>query len=632
MCGIAGIIQPGRNIESEILNKMSRAMAHRGPDDLGFLGMLKDGTLQQTRDLFSLIKSEFYMIHRRLSILDLTSAGWQPMSTPDKRYSIVFNGEIYNYIELREELKTLGYQFQSQSDTEVALLAYVHWGSRALNKFAGMFALAILDTSSRKLFLARDFFGIKPLYYTVWNSGFAFGSEIKVLLTLPEVSRQVNPERLHQYLTAGLTNDGSDTFFKDIHQMPAAHYCEIALDAPRNINPICYWQIQPKYPTKISFKEAIEKLRELFLKNIRLHLRSDVPIGTALSGGIDSSSITMAMRYVLGKDSEIHTFSYIADDPALSEETWVDLIGKAGHVIQHKIQPHAEQIVQDLERLIEIQEEPFGSTSIYAQYLVFKLARQAGIKVLLDGQGADELLGGYHSYLVNRFVSLIRKREWLKASQFIVSSMKLPDFSLKSSLLTRIKRFGKAIFDGNAAWLNTDWFQERRIEARKPSKAESTKDLMEQLRLTFEKTSLPALLRYEDRNSMAFSVESRVPFLTPDLVNFIFSLPEEYIISEKAVTKSVFREAMRGLVPDPILNRTDKIGFAPPEQKWLTSAPYWKEQFWQEHKSIEIPVINIRRLKNDWNEVLHAKKAYNAKIWRWLNLILWAKYFNVVFE
>jgi asparagine synthase (glutamine-hydrolysing) len=554
------------------------------------------------------------------------------MGTLDRRYWIVFNGEIYNYLELQKELEALGYSFVSRSDTEVLLAAYAAWGVQALLRLVGMFAFAILDVQRRKVFLARDFFGVKPLYYTYWRGGFLFASEIKALLELPGVSREVNPQRLYDYLKSGITDYGGETFFKEIKQLSAAHYIEVSLDHPQGAQPVRYWQIDLTQRTELSFDETVVRLRELFLENISLHLRSDVPVGAALSGGIDSSSIVMAMRY-LNRHLDIHTFSYVPDDSRLSEEHWVDIVSTESHAIVHKTKPNPNELVADLEKLIDVQGEPFISTSMYAQCRVFQLAHEAGIKVMLDGQGADELLGGYYDYIIARIGSMLRQGQWVEAMQLSYNCSRLPGtgiswllprimgFSVPSPLYKPLQRWLKR--DLTPSWLNLSWFNERGVAAQSPSYRGGKALLKEDLCRTLTETSLPCLLRYEDRNSMAFSIESRVPFLTPALVTFIFTLPEEYLISQDATTKAVFRKALRGIVPDVILNRRDKIGFLTPEKDWLFGLSAWVEQVLTSETARHILAIDPQEVRREWNEMLAGHRSFNSWMWRLVNMVMW---------
>ena len=643
MCGIAGILTTeSSGIHSSVLQSLNDTLRDRGPDNLGFLGWGANSSIKVSRDWRSLEGCWLGLVHRRLSILDRTSAGWQPMGTSDGRYYIVFNGEIYNYLELQNQLKELGNNFRSHSDTEVLLTAYAQWGSDALTSLVGMFAFAILDTQNKELFLARDFFGIKPLYYTYYQNGFVFASEIKALLKIPGIDRRVNPQRLYDYLRSGLTDYGSETLFANIRQLPPAHFLKLSLDKPQQPQIQRYWQLESNQHSQLSFSEAASHLRKLFLENITLHLRSDVPVGAALSGGIDSSAIVMAMRH-LNKNQEIHTFSYIAEDKTLSEEKWVDLVAQKAGCIGHKVRALPQELKSDLARLIELQDEPFGSTSIYAQYRVFQTAKRAGIKVMLDGQGADEILGGYRPYIAARFASLVRQGKWSDAIAFLQKVVNLPGasqkrilmqaakFLLPPSLQLPLRQLVKK--DLMPIWLNAKWFDRKQIEIDTGFQNFSIEQILrEQLYRACTETSLPMLLRYEDRNSMAHSIESRVPFLTPALVNFVFSLPEEFIIAKDGTSKAIFRQAMRGIVPDPILDRKDKIGFATPEQSWLSSSYPWVDKILQSKVAAEIPAFNLEVLQAEFQAVLQGRSPFDFRVWRWVNSILWVEKFNISFD
>jgi asparagine synthase (glutamine-hydrolysing) len=638
MCGIAGLILvPACNIRSELIRSLSERLEHRGPDDFGWLSLRK-GEVKSHRKIKRDFIADAVLVHRRLSILDLTSAGWQPMASQEGRYHIVFNGEIYNYLELQRELKSIGYRFRSRSDTEVLLAAYAQWGAGALSRLVGMFAFAILDLETRKLFLARDVFGIKPLYYTYWQDGFAFASEIKPLLELPGVHRRINPQRLYDYLRFGITDQGGETLIGDIKQLPAAHFMEVPLDHPQGGYPSRYWEIDFSQRTELSFNEAANRLRELFLESVGLHLRSDVPVGAALSGGIDSSSIVMAMRH-LEPDVDIHTFSYIADDPKISEERWVDLVGRTANATVHKVKLSPNDLMADLDALVDSQEQAFGSTNIYAQREVFRQAREVGIKVMLDGQGADELLGGYHYYIAARLASLLRQGQWTEAGRLVHGASKLPgagmlqlwcramDFLVPSKLQAPMRRMIKK--DLVPPWLNLEWFQAHDVEMKSVSYTTRKEILRESLHHDLTDLSLPQLLRYEDRNSMAFSIESRVPFLTPKLASFILSLPEEYLIAPNSTTKAVFRQAMRGIVPDVILDRGDKIGFATPEKDWLFALRPWVERVLASKTPADMPALDFSAMRQEWNWILGGRRSFDWRVWRWVNVILWAEKFHV---
>jgi len=641
VCGIGGLLlAPPGPVKPEWMQPFLHHLEHRGPDDSGWLSFHR-GKLDRGRDIPNDLLASVALFHRRLSILDLSEAGWQPMGTPDGRYWIVFNGEIYNYLELREELEALGHRFQSRSDTEVLLAAFAEWGPQCLTRLIGMFAFVILDVKKRTLFLARDFFGIKPLYYACWQEGFAFASEIRPLLELPSVKRLVNAQRLFDYLRSGITDHGGETFFAHVQQLPAAQYMEVSLDDPGSPEPVRYWQVDLNQKADLSFDKAAEQLRDLFLESVRLHLRSDVPVGAALSGGIDSSSIVAVMR-LLDPDLVIHSFSYIADDPNFSEERWVDVAGRAARVVVHKVRTTSEELVDDLDRLIGVQGEPFGSTSMYAQNRIFQKARETGIKVMLDGQGADELLGGYYNYLGARVGSLLRQGRWAKAIKLSHAASRLPGapgsgtlarglgFLVPSNLKDPLRHLlGR---DHHPAWLNASWFSERGVNGSSLNEHQGNELLKHELYLTLTQTSLPQLLHYEDRNSMAFSIESRVPFLTPPLVNFLFALPEEYVIAGDGTTKAVFRQAMRGIVPDAILDRRDKMGFPTPERNWLLSARSWVNRVLESESAAQVPAIDIGRAQAEWAQIVQGSMQYDSRVWRWVNMILWVQKFAVRVE
>ena len=638
MCGIAGLVLTSADrVDGKVLKAMFDDLEHRGPDDAGLL-LLRGRQVSLRRVAGEDAVGDAILMHRRLSIIDLSQAGWQPMRSRDGRYYVIFNGEIYNYLELRAELVSLGHDFDSHSDTEVLLAAYSEWGAKALNRLTGMFAFAILDVDLQKIFIARDFFGIKPLYFARWRDGFVFASEINPILRLPGIQRRVNVQRLYDYLRFGLTDYGGDTLFEGIKQLPAAHYLEVSLDDPAPAEPIRYWHVDANQRIDISFEDAAARLRDLFLESVSLHLRSDVAVGVALSGGIDSSSISAAMRQ-LAPDLTIHAFSYIADEPMVNEERWVDVMGAAGNLVVHKVKPQPTELAADLENLIALQGECFASTSIYAQHRVFQSARQVGIKVMLDGQGADEMLGGYEIYIAARLVSLVREGRLAEAARFVRDAsrrqrsgnwrlwLRAFDFLVPPKLQGPLRRWtGEDLLP---PWLNKKWFDERQVKPISLNYKNGKDVLRQTLVHTLTEVSLPSLLRYEDRNSMASSIESRVPFLTPALVNFVLALPEEYVIAADGTTKSVFRAAMRGIVPDPILDRRDKIGFVTPEKGWLAALRPWVDTVLASPRAMEMRAIEARRMQTEWKEIVAGSRRFDFRVWRWLNAILWAEKFSV---
>lgn len=655
MCGIFGIYSKGGTpISLRALLRSTTTLRHRGPDDEGYLlantktggitlcaGLDTDPSLHQPM-IETQAGEQFDLAFgfRRLSILDVSPAGHQPMASGDNTCWIVFNGEIYNYLELRNELVGYGFTFHTGTDTEVILAAYQKWGIDCLTHFTGMWAFGLLDTRQSRLFLARDRFGIKPLYYFDDGERLVFASEIKALLESAAERRRVNPRRLYDYLSYGITDYGDETLFEHIKQLPSAHYMLVSLDRSEQPQAKRYWQVDLNQRSKLAFDDAAARLRELFLESVKLHLRSDVPIGTALSGGIDSSAIVMAMRR-RDADLDLHTFSYTADDHTLSEEHWVDIVVASANSVAHKVTPTADELVSDLDQLISTQDEPFGSTSIYAQNRVFRLAHQAGLKVMLDGQGADEILAGYPYYLVSRIASLLSRVQFLKARRLLkrVSDVyefgELRAFMSAGGLLLpqNVRRFAKSILGNGTGGgsLNNQWFQRQGVTLNRQLKSHGYDFLRGELCDSLVETSLPMLLRYEDRNSMAHSIESRVPFLTQELTEFIFSLPENYLIGPDGSSKLVFRKAMRGIVPNAILERNDKIGFATPERKWLNALRPWVEDVLNSRSAEEIPALNLPAMRSEWQALNSGNGSLDFRVWRWLNVIRWAQRLGVSF-
>ncbi len=634
MCGIFGVIDNNevKQNDKDSFQRALKLLSHRGPDDSGFF--LWD---KEQKNKKKLKPRTLFFGHTRLSILDLSGAGHQPMSNPDNNFHIVFNGEIYNYLELRDELKEFGYEFHSNSDTEVLLIAYIHWGHKVLDRLIGMFAFAIIDVKAQLLFLARDNFGIKPLFYSFWEGGFSFSSEISPLLDNPSISKKPNPQKIYEYLQYGNSDNDEMTMLKAVKQLPPAHFMEIDL-TNIEINKIQrYWQPTLKHQIDINFDAAANELRKIFLKSVNLHLRSDVPVGAALSGGIDSSAIVCAIRFLQPK-IKLHTFTYVASHESISEEKWADIVGQYVGAVMHKVSATPTELVENLDQLIMCQGEPFASTSIYAQHKVFQKAGEVGIKVMLDGQGADEIFGGYSAYAGARFASLVTQFNWVNAWFFLNNAAAWPGRDKKMILKTAFKFFipeqikplsriliGKK---SKSLWLNENWFKLNAVSMKFRDYKYSNKDhLREELLRSLGSTSIPMLLRYEDRNSMAHSIESRVPFLNKELVEFVFSLPEEYLVDQQGTSKAIFRKAMRGLVPDEILDRRDKIGFETPEEQWLDMLNLWVNDILEKAK--ENPFLNYQEVKKEWQEVISGNNKFDWHIWRWINILRWIELYNV---
>jgi asparagine synthase (glutamine-hydrolysing) len=622
-------------LDAPHVERLFSLLHHRGPDDRGWLTL--DHTGVRTGSGAEALAGDVVLLHTRLSILDLSAAGHQPMSTRDGRFHLSFNGEIYNYLELREELVRLGRTFASGTDTEVLLTAYAEWGAGVFDRLVGMFALALVDSERRLLVLARDQFGIKPLYYARLGGGLAFASEAPPLLTLPGVSRRANPQRVFDYLRFGRTDHGTETMFAEIRQVEPGSHVEVPLDHPHALRHSQYWRLEPQPADGLSLDEAAERLQELFLDSVRIHLRSDVPVGAAFSGGVDSSANVAAMRRLCGPGLDLHTFSYVADDPALNEKRWMELVGREAGAVGHTVEPSPQELAADLDRLIEIQGEPFGGTSIYAQYRVFRLAREAGIKVMLDGQGADELFAGYRYYLPDRIAGLLSGGRLVATARLLAAISTLPGATPAGMLARAVGHALPKAAQGPArrltphrlvpAWFNEHWLRGHHIRADDPGR--NSRGSLREYRLDTVRTGLRELLRYEDRNSMAFSIESRVPFLTPALAEFAAGMPDDYLIAPDGTGKLVLRESLRGLVPDPILDRRDKIGFATPEASWLRALTPWIDEVLAVNSGRVGGPLVLTLVRRRLQEMIEGTRPYEPLAWRWLNLIRWADRLDV---
>lgn len=627
MCGIAGGFWRGQSIDPrQAVRDALSLLQHRGPDDSGvFFEPLPNGSV--------------CLGHQRLAILDLSTRGHQPMFLEDGRLGIVYNGEIYNYRELRQQLISEGWIFETGTDTEVLLKCWAAWGHSCLQKLEGMFAFAILDRESKKLICVRDAFGIKPLFFSSTADGVVFGSELPAVIALRRAKNEPDLQSAYAYLVHGEYDSHERTFVKGVKHLRPGMMMELHLETGHLAEPTSWWRPEFAIERKITFGDAAESLRERFLENIRVHLRSDVPVGAALSGGIDSSAVVCAIRHV-APDYPIRTFSYVADDSQLSEERWVDVVNASIDGIPHKVVATHSEFERDLECVIRAQGEPFGSTSIYAQYRVFHHARENGIVVTFDGQGADELLAGYDGFPGQRLLSLFERRDLSELWTFLSNWSRWPGRTRSGAvahfsrliLSERLYALARKYTGHNnrPRWLALEEFERAGItlKERRPVRREAGRGrrVKEQLAHNLQVRGLPHLLRHGDRNAMAFSIESRVPFLTLSMAEFLLSLPESYLISDTGETKSVFRAAMRGIVPDSILDRKDKIGFATPEGQWFRQmGPTLRD--WLEDADA-ISFLHRRALIHEFDAIIAGRRPFSWQLWRWINYIRW--YRNVI--
>ena len=634
MCGIFGWI-PSRKFQNvslpQVATRLCTALAQRGPDDHGYT--LFDEASHVIGDEHSCSGAGSLLLGQtRLAIIDPSPAGHQPMFSYDRRYCIVYNGEIYNYKELRTELAAEGVIFHTQTDTEVLLQAFITWGEACLSRLVGMFAFVIYDAGEKILFCARDCFGIKPLFYHVGPHGFSFASEIPALLEFPGIDRAVESGEVYTFLASGAVEQGPRTMVRDVWRLLPAHFMKIDVRAiqraqeaqqrNRQVSPRRYWTLDLDAPATISFSDAVAQLREIFINNVRLHLRSDVPLGFALSGGMDSTAVVCAVR-ALEPDAELHTFSYIADELAISEESWVDMAVCACGSSSHKACPMAEDMLRDMDDLVLRMGEPFRTTSIYAQYSIMRKTRECGVKVLLEGQGADELFAGYTSYLSSRVMTLMARGEQEAALRFIEAAAQWAGREKQiQEILALLGLCPPVEAQPAVGILRHEVFSGVRLFRSGERRYASTDMLRIRLAEAVAYLSVPALMRHGDRNAMTFSVENRVPFLTCEMAEFAMSLPEEYLMGADGCTKRVLREALRGLVPDKILDRRDKIGFEAPGLPWMKKMLPWVMHNFITEESV---FIQSEVLIKNWRNVLLGTVEFDWFYWRVLSYLRWKK-------
>lgn len=626
MCGIFGGVFPAdqKKLESR-MQAASRILSHRGPDDEG-----------------ELIKASGDSIvafgHKRLSVIDLSARGRQPFVSSDGRLVLTYNGEIYNYMELRKELVALGRSFTTQTDTEVLLQAWVEWGVACLPRLVGMFAFAIWDQNEGSITLCRDAFGMKPLFYSLQNGKLLFASETAALRLLSDAPARLNHQRSYDYLVRGHYDSNEETFFAGVKHLLPGYFMRFDVARKQAQPPMSWNRLDIAEDQTISFEHAAEKLRELFLSSVRLHMRSDVPLGAMLSGGVDSSAVVCAMR-LLEPDLDLHTFSFIAKGSEKSEEHWVDAINRHTGAIAHKVTLSPNGLLTDIDSLILRQGEPFGSSRIYAHYGVCRAIREAGVTVILEGQGADGLLAGHMGYPGPRLRSLLERGAFLRAWRFLSNWSKWPGRSCAMGLKLLVDETTQGNLNAllrrlNGKSLHPDWVRVQKLDDNRVIRGVDAaidsirgRRLPAALRCALTKRGGPYILRNSDRNSMAFSIESRSPFLTTELAHFMLSLPETYLVSDEGETKSVFRAAMRGIVPDEILDRKDKIGFETPEHEWLAQKAKTIKTWLS--RDLTLSWVNNERLGREFEMIMSGQRAFSWQAWRWICFTRWQQLHEV---
>lgn len=594
MCGIAGIIALNNSTAglAGIAKRMNDTIRHRGPDGEGYLllddnseipafgndtpqSILNSSILHKPVQAIEREASpKGILAHRRLSIIDITSTGHQPLCNITKTLWIVFNGEIYNYIELRDELKQKGYEFHTSTDTEVALAAYSEWGYECVNRFNGMWAFVIYDKSKKQLFASRDRFGVKPFYYCKNENIFAFASEQKALLAAGIVDFKPNERAMADYWLFTTMEEEEEGMLKGIYELVPSYSLTLNLDTGE-LKKWKYYTLpySNKYTdANFNLTESVEKIQALFLDAVKLRLRSDVEVGSCLSGGMDSSSIVSAIYKLTGKG--LNTFTASFHNKNIDESPWAKIVSDYTHSNAHYTYPSSAELLKDLRNLIYCQDVPIWNTSTYAQFRLMRLIKENGIKVVLDGQGGDELFGGYGNYYFYYLRDILQNEGMVEFNKQVSASGKRKEYFKQLFLKKQLGYLPLSVqlkahlaIHPELKYVNRDILQ-RNIERVKREKDNDS--LNEHLNKQFNNTLLKTYLKCEDRCSMWHSVESRTPFSDDiNLIEYVFSLPSSVKMMNGEM-KSLLRKTMRGIVPDNVIDRKDKMGFKTPNRQWIS--------------------------------------------------------------
>ena len=630
MCGIAGFVSKKRkeNIE-KIIDNMLSTIVHRGPDGYGTY----------------VFDNRIGLGHRRLSILDLTEAGKQPMEYMN-RYRITFNGEIYNYLEIKKELEYDGYMFQSHTDTEVLLASYHKWGDSCVDHFNGMWAFAIFDEKKNTVFCSRDRYGVKPFYYSADDETFVFGSEIKEILKVKESPAQADMEHLSVFLANGSFDYDEGTMFKGIKQLQGGY--NLLLDCSSMDIKVSRFYDLRKIDYNHNSKQQNESIfREKFFNAIRLRLRSDVAVGSCLSGGLDSSSIVCTVNEFRKKDGSDNkgqaSISSCFEDKIYDEQEYIDEVLDKTGIKGYKVFPDMGKVFDELDKIIWHMDEPFPGTSVYAQWCVFREAKKHGLTVMLDGQGSDEQLAGYTPFYKLLFMELLKKGKFCRlkkevdAYRMLRSDTEAVPFvevmlsTLTSFLLPDFFRYKlNKIYVGKISGLPFPKEMYECREIKEGYKAYNKRNVRQYIYAGMTK-GMRTLLHYEDRNSMAHSVESRVPFLDYELAEFIYSVPLEHKIVNGR-TKNLIREGLKDILPEAIYSRISKLGFVTPEDKWLKEN---EDYFYNElEKACDRlhQILDKEQVLSWYRSHIQSTRRGDNTCFRIICCAHWAEVFNVQFD
>ncbi len=587
MCGIAAIIDYAKiKPKVEDIKSMTDLLAHRGPDGEGFY-----------------IERDVALGHRRLSIIDIHTRSDQPMHYG--HLHLVFNGMIYNYIELKDELMALGYEFTTTSDTEVILAAYQEWDIAAFDRFNGMWALILQDDKKNRIVCSRDRFGIKPLYYTQIDQRLYFASEIKAFAAIKSWNPKINHTRLYEYLAFNMTDHTSETMFDAVYQVPRSHHAIIDLES-KQMNLVQYYDL-----TRQMDQNDGEDFLGLFEDSIRIRTRTDVPLASTLSGGMDSSSIVSVMAAHLKTISDTYTLAYPGN--LVDESSYALKVNHQYQIPSKLVTTTEDYLMEHIDELIYQQDEPFTGATVMAQSHIYHEVNKGGYKVILGGQGGDEILCGYDKFSVAYFKEKIKSKP-LEALSALYHFQKIRSFGMVDAIQSIIF-YERNKKKKEAIWYTLDQNMKQKLFIR--SKENNVFDMSKNL---LQNLGISALLRYEDRNSMSYGVESRLPFLDYRLVEYCLNMKSE-LKFEKGITKKILRKSMSGIVPDAILNRNDKMGFVTPQYAWMNNN---KDHYIKlaEDSLVKMPFINKEM-------ILPILYKNNDLLWRIINAGKWITQFNI---
>ncbi|RKQ83572.1 asparagine synthase (glutamine-hydrolysing) [Brockia lithotrophica] len=563
-----------------------------------------------------------------------------PYRDDEGRYLLWFSGELENVESLRKRVKIEPSALSTFGEKEQEVLFLSVWkalGKEGLSQLTGTFVFTLVDLKERLIYLGGDPYGLQTLYYVPAPDALFFATRILPILEISDIKRQGNPDLLYIYLQWGLIPTPGETFFREVYRVPPGFVYIAPLDALESGRLERFVSPSLEEPERVPFQVAKERVRELFFHALAEASGKEERLGVLLSGGVDSSAIVVGLRYLFPQ-RDVYAVSFV-DDELVEEERFVDLAARAGQAHIHKFRIHPDELVADIEDLVRAQEEPFGSTSVYAQFRGFQVARTLGLPVLFSGQGADELLGGYLYLRGLRLASLWRGGKRVEALDFLLRNYRTLTGG-KSFFVYVLPQFFPFLIKKDSkrnSWLNLRWFEEHGSSLVELSKKVILryyqKECVQKENIhNFFVKSLPTLLRYESKNEHYFGIKKRNPYLNKEFVDLIQRLPEEYLVSRDGMTKWIFREAMRGIVPNEILDRKDKMGFATPERQWLLSLSPWVSSLLRGIDQERFPFFQREALLREWDRVQQNKALFDFRVWRWINVILWAKMFDVAFE